>query len=97
MEASLINMSGGLTGGGVIEWSVAASYSTRVATSTGSMKRYVSGLGDRFMTPGEVFAAQGEIEPSAGRWRRPSRWAIPLTARRVIYNFRKKIMGGLLT
>ena len=51
----LINTSGGLTGGDVIKWSVAASDSTRVVTTTrvldgvatsSSINRYVNRLGD---------------------------------------------------
>jgi hypothetical protein len=94
MEANLINMSGGLTGGDVIEWSVAASHSTRVATTTGSMKRYVSGLGDRFMVPCEVFAAQGEIEPGAGALAQTVEVGDPAHGKAHHLQFLEKIMGG---
>ncbi len=60
MEAILINTSGGLTGGDVIEWSVAAAASTRLAVTTQANEKIYKAAADTASVSTRI-----SIEPNA--------------------------------
>jgi urease accessory protein len=59
MEAILINTSGGLTGGDVIEWSVAAAASTRLCVTTQANEKIYKAASDTASVSTSITVAEG--------------------------------------